>query len=278
MLSFVSISAVWTDRSFLIQIVLMEKYLFVPFWKRYPIILALFAQVLSLFILRNIAWVMGVELERWPFIFLQGLISASLSVTLFKLPKWFFTISILFPLSLMLATSYSSFSQTFWGAGFLLLVLTFSHTMKERVPLYLSNKVTHETLRQIVNERKCQKVLDIGSGLGGVVRALSAESVSSVGVESAPLLWFISTLLSRLSGKGQIKRQNIWDTSLSQYDMVYAFLSPAVMDKLYEKIKKEMRPGTLFISNSFAIAHCEYDALWVLSDERETHLYFYEIK
>ena len=36
-------------------------------------------------------------------------------------------------------------------------------------------------------------------------------------------------------------------------DVVYAFLSPAPMPRLWEKVQREMRPGTLFISNRFIV-------------------------
>jgi hypothetical protein len=35
--------------------------------------------------------------------------------------------------------------------------------------------------------------------------------------------------------------------------VVYAFLSPAPMPRLWEKICAEMKPGSLFISNSFPV-------------------------
>ena len=72
-------------------------------------------------------------------------------------------------------------------------------------------------------------------------------------------------------------RKNIWDTNLSDYELVYAFLSPAIMSKLYLKVKKEMKPGSLFVSNSFAVEGIEASEIWELSDQRKTMLYFYKI-
>jgi len=40
---------------------------------------------------------------------------------------------------------------------------------------------------------------------------------------------------------------------LSRHDVVYAFLSPVPMSALWEKVRREMRPGSLFISNSFPV-------------------------
>lgn len=213
----------------------------------------------------------------WGFVFLQALLSAGISIFIFKLPKWFFYISILFPVSFMLAFSFLHFGAGLYGIIFFILVLSFSHTLKERVPLYLSNNTTHETLQKIARDKKAKKVLDLGSGLGGVVRALSEKEIQSQGVESAPLLFLSSWLMSKVSKRGEILRQNIWQCHLESYDMVYAFLSPAIMEKLYEKVKKEMKPGSVFISNSFPVQDVRASRVMVLEDARKTKLYFYEI-
>ncbi|MGZ3790590.1 MAG: hypothetical protein ACXVLQ_18930 [Bacteriovorax sp.] len=145
------------------------------------------------------------------------------------------------------------------------------------MPLYLSNNITHANLLKIVRQRRAKKVLDLGSGLGGVVRALSEVEVESVGVGSAPLLFLSSWLMSKMSKRGTILRQNIWQTNLEGYDMVYAFLSPAIMGKLYQKVQKEMKPGSVFISNGFPVQGIEASRVMILEDERKTKLYFYEI-
>jgi hypothetical protein len=40
---------------------------------------------------------------------------------------------------------------------------------------------------------------------------------------------------------------------LSDYDVVFAFLSPAAMPALWRKASAEMRPGTLLLSYEFSI-------------------------
>lgn len=43
------------------------------------------------------------------------------------------------------------------------------------------------------------------------------------------------------------------DIDQGSYDVVYAYLSPAAMGDLWTKARREMRAGTLLISNSFDI-------------------------
>ena len=46
---------------------------------------------------------------------------------------------------------------------------------------------------------------------------------------------------------------SLWDCDLSQYDVVFAYLSPVPMEKLWHKARAEMRPGTIFISSTFTV-------------------------
>ena len=52
----------------------------------------------------------------------------------------------------------------------------------------------------------------------------------------------------------------------------YAFLSPAPMARLSEKLKAEMKPGSCFISNSFAVPGGEPDEIVIVDDSRQTQL------
>ena len=246
--------------------------------KRFPLIAALIAQLLSLILIKSGIQIFHYNLPILSFLILQVSLSAFICQVIFKLPKWFFIISILFPLFIFTAFSYIHVSSGVYGLLFLFFALTFSHTLKERVPLYLTNKKTNEALIKIIEEKKVHSFLDLGSGLGGVVRAMATTKINSVGVESAPLLWAFSSLLSSLTFRGKILRKNIWDTSLTEFDMVYAFLSPAIMNKLFLKVKSEMKPGNIFVSNSFEVVGETPDEIWELSDTRKTLLYFYKIK
>jgi hypothetical protein len=80
----------------------------------------------------------------------------------------------------------------------------------------------------------------------------------------APLNWLVSRL--RLGGKAKIRLGSLWDEDLSAYEVVYAYLSPAPMAQLWEKAVREMRPGSLFISNTFAVPGVEPDETVELND------------
>jgi len=70
---------------------------------------------------------------------------------------------------------------------------------------------------------------------------------------------------------------DLWRTELSAYDVVYAFLSPVPMAALWEKAQREMRPGTLFISNSFAVPDVAAEQVIEVDDARQTRLFCYRL-
>ena len=70
----------------------------------------------------------------------------------------------------------------------------------------------------------------------------------------APLPFLLSWLRAALGARScRISWGDFHDLDLGRYDVVYAYLSPAAMHELSQKAKREMRAGTLLISNSFAI-------------------------
>lgn len=246
--------------------------------QNYPVLVALFTQVIVLFFLRNFFYLTHWPVSAWSFVFLQSFICALLVKAFFRLPYWIAVISILLPPLVFGAFHYLSITSTFYGVGFVILALTFSHTLKERVPLYLTNQTTNSALLKIIHEKQVRRVVDLGSGFGGVVRSLASKTVESVGVETAPVLWLLSSFLCSLTRRGRIERKNIWKTDLSYYNLVYAFLSPAVMEKLWEKVQSEMQPGSLFVSNSFMVPGVKPSQVLTLEDGRKTKLYLYAIK
>jgi hypothetical protein len=242
---------------------------------RFPFLAALIAQLLSLFFLRNFFLFTKINVSAFQFLCAQCLCSILIVHFVFKLPKWFYYISIFIPVLFFIDFNYLHLSKNIYGILFLILGLTFSHTLIDRVPLYLSNQSTIDALAILIEKKEAQFFLDLGSGLGGVVREMAKTKVKSFGVESAPMLWIISSIIC--FHKGKILRQNIWNTDLSNYDVVYAFLSPAVMDKLFLKIQKEMKKNSLFISNSFEIQGIDPSEIIILKDQRQTKLYLYEM-
>ncbi|MCJ8240305.1 hypothetical protein [Peteryoungia algae] len=249
-------------------------------FRKTPILGALLAQVVALPIVAAATAPLSTMVERLPLIglalLLQGLVAAGITRVL-GLARWWLVIAFLFPLAMGTALLVGNLPAWPFGLAFLLLALVFSNTTRGRIPLYLTNTETASVLRDVMKDREATRMLDLGCGLGGVVRALDGEGRTARGVENAPAVYLTARLLSAVTGRGEIRRGDLWKTDVAQEDMVYAFLSPAPMAALWQKLKTEMKPGSLFVSNSFPVPDVEPDEIWELQDARKTKLFFYPI-
>ncbi len=194
---------------------------------------------------------------------LCGVIAAVLS-HFAGLARWWLLIQFLFAPSLVLMLNLNIPSGVYLGA-FLLMLLVYWSTFRSQVPLYLSSKRVWQTLEELLPpaellQDKTDKhfsFMDIGSGMGGVLTHLATVRPDGryFGVENAPLPYLFSRLRIKLGNHPDctVLWGNFWSCDLAQYDVVFAYLSPVPMEQLWNKIKREMRPGSIFISNSFAV-------------------------
>ena len=161
-------------------------------------------------------------------------------------------------------------------AAFVLLALTSLGTIRSRVPLYLSSPRAAQVLAARLPENG--RLLDLGCGLGGPLARLHQARPDAIlhGVEAAPLNWLIARL--RLAGCARIRLGTLWRSDLSGYDVVYAYLSPAPMPRLWDKARAEMRPGSLFISNSFAVPGEQPDEVVELNDLSNARLLIWRMR
>ncbi len=223
-----------------------------------PSIVALLLQGAAYLIIRLTLELAGLTASPMLVAGLCGLLAAAFS-HLYGLARWWLAIQLMFAPLLVLMLSLQLPPNLYLGT-FLILLLVYWGTYRTQVPLYLSSKpVWHaiESLLPAKNNEAGFAFLDLGSGLGGVLTHLAKvrPDGSYVGIEAAPLPFLWSWLRIRLGGyaNSRVHWGNLWRCDLSQYDVVFAYLSPAPMEKLWRKARAEMRPGTLFISSTFAV-------------------------
>jgi hypothetical protein len=242
-----------------------------------PALLALGAQIAALVAVATVAVALresGAGQPLWVWIALAGL-GAALLTRWLGLPAWWQLINLAFVPLLWLALQ-SEIDPAWFFAGFVLLALTSLGAIRTRVPLYLSSPRAAEALAARLPNNA--HLLDLGCGLGGPLARLSAlrPDASLYGVEAAPLNWLIARL--RLLGRAQIRLGNLWETDLSGHDVVYAYLSPAPMPRLWRKARAEMRPGSLFISNTFGVPGVEPDEVVELHDLSHARLLIWRMR
>jgi SAM-dependent methyltransferase len=221
-----------------------------------PAVQALLIQVLSLTLVFAIAsfaeWAAGIRMTLGMAVLLQGTLAAALSYWR-KLARWWLPIQLFFPVATILLLALHLPPWVFLAA-FLLLLGMYWTTFRTQVPFYPSNLTIWAAIAKRLPESV--RFIDIGSGFGGLALHLEAQFPRGrfSGIEVAPLPWLASRARAwARRSKVRFMRGDYGGIDLSDYDVVFAFLSPAAMPALWRKAVAEMRPGTLLLSYEFLV-------------------------
>lgn len=185
---------------------------------------------------------------------LQGMTAAALGHGL-RMQAWWIPIHALFVPGLvwMLAIELPPECAL---AVFCLLGSVYWGVSSNRVPLFLSSAAAARAVADLLPRDRSFTFLDLGCGLGGVVVYLARARPSGLyhGVEVAPVPFLLCRLRALLSARNcRVSWEDYRNLDLGRYDVIYAYLSPAAMGGLWQKASREMRTGSLLVSNSFAV-------------------------
>lgn len=221
------------------------------------------------------AWYVTPSGSAWE---LVAALCAVALVPVAGLAPWWFAINALF-LPVLLAGLKLDLSPL-WALGALsLLGLCYGTIWRTRVPLFFSSTSVQEVLASRLPAAHPIAFLDLGCGDGRVISRLAAERPESRfdGVELALAPWFAARLRCRgLRGRCSVFREDLWRRGLDGYDVVYAFLSPAVMQRLWTKACGEMQAGALLVT-AFPIAGVAPDESYDTGDIMGTQLHVFRM-
>ena len=210
----------------------------------------------------------------WQLALAQGAIAAVLSY-LWRQPAWWPPLHLGFLPAILLARQLNLPAGVYLMA-FLLLVLFFWSTFLTRVPLYLSDRKAWQAVTPLLPDTKSFSFIDLGSGLGDVAFYLEPRFPQGrfFGTEIAPAPWLISRVRAWFRrSRVRFMRRDYATLDLADYDVVFAFLSPAAMPALWQQAQAQMRSGSLFISLSFAVNTRQPDHVMTLAEGARHTLY-----
>lgn len=180
---------------------------------------------------------------------------AALAARLLGLPWWWRLIVLLFA-PLVLAAVLIQPPWWIWPLALALSLLTYGSVFRTRVPLYLSGPAEWTALAALLPPGSF-RLLDVGSGLGGPLFWLARRRPDGdyTGVEIAVLPWAIGWVRSVWAGRPRPRMLlgNAARIDLAEYNVVFAFLSPAAMPELFVRARATMRPGSRLVSCAFAV-------------------------
>lgn len=224
---------------------------------RAPAMLALGIQLTSFCLTAGLAWLaFAGDLKPGLAVLalVQGGIAAAIARWL-RMAPWWIPIHIAFPVGavFLLAAQLPSW---LYLAAFLSLAALYWTTFRTQVPFFPSDRAVWAAVAALLPANRPFRLLDMGSGLGGMLVHLASARPDGdyTGIEIAPLPWLVSRV--RLGGRGgmlHFLRGDYEAADLGNYDIVFAYLSPAAMPALWAKAQREMQPGSLLLSLEFPV-------------------------
>ena len=224
------------------------------FLRRFPIIPALLALVVAGIATSQIAHP-DIPAPLWWAV--HGILAALIGAAI-GLPRWWLPFQLLAPTAMALLV-LSGLPTWVSLAVLAVLVLLYGGGVATRVPLYLSNRAAHRALAELLRGRETPSAIDLGAGFGGPMRHLAAVFPGGRfdSVEASPVTCLIAWLLALPRRNARVRWGDLWQAGLADRDLVYAFLSPEPMPRLWERFLAEARPGTLLVSNTFPVPGIE---------------------
>ena len=229
---------------------------------RLPAVQAMLMQFLSLALVLALMFglftLWSVKVPLLAAVLLQALAAAGLSFWR-GLAPWWLAMQMVF-LPGLVAGAMLHLPPSIYLLAFLFLLLLYWSTFRTQVPFYPSGAAVWAAVAAQLPTARPIRFVDVGSGFGGMILHLARLRPESefVGIELAPLPWFASRLAAQLTrSRSRFLRDDYQHLEFGEYDIVFAYLSPAAMPALWRKARAEMRAGSMLFSYEFAIREAE---------------------
>jgi hypothetical protein len=149
------------------------------------------------------------------------------------------------------------------------------------VPYYPSPTSVDAVLIDLIIQQGCSHVVDLGCGNGRLLSVLAKRfpEVKFHGCEISLLPFLVAKLRTILLPNVHIYFRSMWRMPLADFDLIYVFLSPAVMGSVGSLVRQQKKLGSIFISNSFPVPESlgwQSSRIIELGQERGEVLYCYQ--
>ena len=187
-------------------------------------------------------------------VMMQAMCAVALCI-LANMAVWWRWIHGLFPLAMYWMLLLTLPNEVYL-IGFLITLSVFWTTFRSQVPFFPSRPIVRQKVAALIPQTETFRMIDIGSGLGDLSMHIAQVNprCQVEGIEIAPLPWLISTIRAWFNqSSAHFKLGDYHSLDFSQYNLVFAYLSPAAMPSLWEKVRQEMQSGSRLVSYEFDI-------------------------
>jgi trans-aconitate methyltransferase len=144
--------------------------------------------------------------------------------------------------------------------------------------LSTSREATKKIL-EVIGENQSNKInfFDLGCGDGRIVLAVKKNfpNLNVFGVEKSCLIFFTKlkallflTILTNSKNNFFLERKNFFERDLREADIIYCYLPKDLLAKLEEKLKKELKVGTIIITNTTSFPDWQPKETFVVHPEK----------
>lgn len=155
----------------------------------------------------------------------------------------------------------------------IILVITVFYSWKLGISPMPSSSQAKKAIYSLLPLEVEGTVYELGAGWGDILKELASRYPRVIGYELSPFPWAVSAIRTK-----KCLRMDFFDADLSDAGLIVCYLYPGAMKKLKAKFDKELKPGTIVISNTFQIPGWEPSQVIKLRDLYKTPIYLYEKK
>lgn len=158
-----------------------------------------------------------------------------------------------FPLFFALLTMILTVAFAAAFMWFLFYVVFWSNL--KGAPFVPSNKDRIRTMVELAEITPDKIVYDLGSGNGAILFEAARQGARARGVEINPfLVWHTRRRAKKMDMPNvSVAHADFRSVPLHDADVVFLYLWPRTNASLREKLNRELKPGSLIVSNSFTI-------------------------
>ncbi len=132
-------------------------------------------------------------------------------------------------------------------------------------PFVPSSKKSIKKMIELADVKPSDMVFDLGCGDGRIVFALEKLGVRrSIGVEISPMVYLFAVIRKKIVGakRSEIRMGNIFSQpDFAEANVIFAFLMPNIMQKIFAEIWPQLKPGARIVSSSFFPKNVEADVV-----------------
>jgi SAM-dependent methyltransferase len=151
--------------------------------------------------------------------------------------------------------------------GFVVFIFYMCMAYVTGAPFVLTNNASADAMIRLAEIHKGDSIYDLGSGNGKLLLLASQKGARAIGYEINPIL----VLLSKIRGTSTYWK-NFWHADIHDADVIFIYLIPWKMERLAEKLKRELKPGTTIVSNSFVFPNWK-----ILRQDTQNRVYVYRV-